>query len=765
MKIMNFIRVLLCAGLAVCTLSAHAINDADWRRAERMCGDSLSKYVSGTTFMPEWIEGTSCFHYSMPLADGRAMRYIVDANTGRRRPVVTDTTRFYKDYIALTGDTADARRVVGWIEFEKNDRNRFFIHRKGKHLQGDVRRSGLREVAYRKEKKSGLKLGFGRSHISPDSTYTMLGSGYDLYLRENATGKVRRVTTDGTKKIPHTTKFTADTLEKTASGFWLGNRYLQFIFDNSGVKEAALINSLAEGRPTFDIFKMPMPGDSGVRRYKILWYNPETDEVRYLPIDKYPDQTVDINYGYTPQRVFFTRKSRPGDYIDLCRINVPDGTVTELISEECKPHINLTLFSYRVFDGDRRILWWSERTGFGNYYLYDGEGRFLNRVTNGETLVAGMINRIDTIGNAIVFEGYGNRPGISPYYKMYYRASLDGSSQTLLTPEDASHDLQLSPDGKYAIDRFSRIDLSPRLKALRMDAPGKGHTVDSVDTSRLRAAGWRPPHRFTVSAADDSTQLWGIMYVPSNFDPKAKYPIISNVYPGPQDDQIPQGFYIDDNYNQSLAELGFVVITSPSRGSSPLRGHDFYNFGHGSLRDYPLADDKHTIETLAATRPWIDLDRVGIYGHSGGGFQTAAAMMTYPEFYKTGVAASGNHDNNIYIQWWAEAFHGVEQSTDSVSGKTAFTCNVPTNAELAPNLRGDLLLITGDVDKNVPPSNTYRLADALIRAGRRFDMFILPGKDHGVQCPYYYNLIRYYFVEHLLNPQNRHNDIINHINQ
>ena len=193
-----------------------------------------------------------------------------------------------------------------------------------------------------------------------------------------------------------------------------------------------------------------------------------------------------------------------------------------------------------------------------------------------------------------------------------------------------------------------------------------------------------------------------------------------------------------------------------------MRGHDFYNFGYGNLRDYPLADDKSVIEQLAEKYPFIDLNRVGIYGHSGGAFQTVAAILTYPDFYKVAVAASVNHDNNIYIQWWGEAFHGLTEKTDPKTGKTVFSTKIPTNMELAKNLKGHLMLITGDVDKNVPPSSTYRLADALIKANKRFDMFILPGKDHGVMCPYYQNLIRYYFVENLIQPVKQHIDIINH---
>ena len=246
----------------------------------------------------------------------------------------------------------------------------------------------------------------------------------------------------------------------------------------------------------------------------------------------------------------------------------------------------------------------------------------------------------------------------------------------------------------------------------------------------------------------------GIMYELAEnikLDKNKKYPVISNPYPGPQDDQIPRRFTLDDNGNQSLAELGFIVINVQPRGSSPLRGHDFYCFSYGNLRDYPLADDKHTIETLAAKYPFMDLSRVGIYGHSGGGFMAAAAILTYPDFYKVAVAASGNHDNNQYIQWWGETFHGLTKRG-----------GIPTNMELAGNLKGKLMLITGDVDDNVPWVSTLRLANALISKNKRFDMMILPGKDHGVWSPYYQNLIRYYFLENLVCPSYRDMDIINH---
>lgn len=740
---------------------------ANWVKAEKMSGDSLSGLIKGQSLYPSWIDSTSCFYYST-RADGSNRYWLVDASTGHKTPIIKDVRRFIRDYAKIMGDTLDqVDFTVYGIDFDKGNTRSFHIDRKGKKIVYDIASGRMREIKKKKEpesRPSGRRTGWPKSSTTTDSAFTMLGCGYDLYLRDNRSGKVTRLTDDGKQDCAHTYRLTTDTVDGGATGNWHGHNYMQVIYDNSGIEEMGFIESLTEGRPKVNTFKMPMPGDSGIRRYSIYWYDADKDEGRYLPIDKYPDQTVELGYDNNGDYIYFTRRSRKADHIDLCRINLKDGEVTEIISEECKPHINLTLFNYRLINGGKNILWWSERTGRGNYYLYDSEGGLLNRVTSGDNLVAGRVERIDSAGKYMIFAGYGGEEGIDPYYRHYYKVNLDGSGQRLLTPGNGNHTLDF-PRGRdcgWAIDRYSRIDLPTVMQTVSLDNPGVTHTIDSVNVNALKAAGWKAPEIFSVKAADGVTDLYGIMYKPSDFDPAHKYPIITNVYPGPQDDQIAREFTIDDNGNQSLAELGFIVITAPSRGSSPLRGRDFYTYGYGNMRDYPLADDKNTIETLAASRPYIDLDRVGIYGHSGGAFQTVAAMLTYPDFYKVGVAASGNHDNNIYIQWWGEAFHGLTETTDSVTGKTTFSSSIPTNMELAPNLRGRLMLITGDVDKNVPPSNTYRMADALIKAGKRFDMMVLPGKDHGVMCPYYQNLIRYYFVDNLLSPSAYHIDIINH---
>ena len=758
-----FIGLLSCLCMQAQETSAllnNIVEKADWTRAEKFSADSLEQYVKGKRLYPTWIEGSSYFYYNVKEDNG-IHYYLVNSKDGKKRTMIKDNEQFVRQYAQIIGDTLDASNIQLYgFRFNKNDFTRFYLNKKGKSIMYNMKTGTLAQV--KSENKKQQHPVVKQTYHSADSLFTMLGCGYDLYIRNNRTGSVRRLTKDGKEDASYTYRCTKDTIEANSRGFWLGHRYIYLMQDMSEVKEISLINSLAHQRPTTKTFKMPMPGDAGVRQYRLYWYDADHEQGKMLPIEKYPDQIVTMDHFRSPETLFFTRRSRKADKIDFCRINVIDGTVTELISEECTPHINLTLSGYRIVEKGKYFIWWSERTGKGNYYLYNSNGQLLNRITQGDNLVAGNIVHVDTLQKNIIFAGYGQEPDINPYYTFYYKASLDGKRQILLTPGNGNHELTLSDDHRYAIDLYSRMDLAPVMNVLSIDHPARRFEVARMDDSKLKKAGWQPPVLLKLKAADEKTDLYGLMYLPSQLDKTKKYPIISNVYPGPQDDQIPQSFTLDDNGNQSLAELGFIVINVAPRGSSPLRGHDFYNFGYGNLRDYPLADDRKVIKQLAHEYSFIDLDRVGIYGHSGGAFQTVAAILTYPDFYKVAVAASGNHDNNIYIQWWGETFHGLTEKTDPKTGKTVFSIKIPTNMELAGNLKGRLMLITGDVDKNVPPSSTYRLADALIKANKRFDMFILPGKDHGVMCPYYQNLIRYYFIENLIQPTKRHIDIINH---
>jgi dipeptidyl aminopeptidase/acylaminoacyl peptidase len=377
---------------------------------------------------------------------------------------------------------------------------------------------------------------------------------------------------------------------------------------------------------------------------------------------------------------------------------------------------------------------------------------------------------VDSVKGVVFFAAVGREPGENPYYSHLYRVNVDGTGLAMLDAGDATHDARLSPNKRWIVDNFSRIDLVP--KAVLRDVSGKTvMDLETMDVSRLKELGWHPPETFQTKAADGVTDIYGNMWKPFDFDSTKKYPIIANVYPGPQTESVTFTFS-PTAVPQQLAQLGFIVIQIGNRGGSPQRSQEYQGYGYFNLRDYALADKKTGIEQLAARHKWIDLDRVGIYGHSGGGFLTAAAMLLppYNDFFKVGVSESGNHDNNVYNQNWSEQYHGLKiiAKKDDKTKKTAannndgaepdempdsaFSIHVPTTVELAANLKGNLLLETGDMDNNVHPANTIRLVNALIKANKRFDFMLLPGKPHayGDMVPYTNHLMFEYFSEHLL---------------
>ena len=428
---------------------------------------------------------------------------------------------------------------------------------------------------------------------------------------------------------------------------------------------------------------------------------------------------------------------------------------------------------YTKAGGD--IVWWSERSGWGHYYLYDHGGAFKKPLTSGAWR-ADQIPQIDSTAGVIWVSGVGREAGENVYQRHLYRMNADGSAFMRADSEDGDHAFTVSPTKRYIVDNVSKVDVHP--KAVVRDAMGRlVMSLEEMDLSQLKEMGWRAPRPFMVKAADGVTDIYGNMWKPFDFDSTRKYPIIASVYPGPQTEQVNVGFN-PGGVQQQLAQLGFIVIQIGNRGGNPLRSNAYQSFSYFNLRDYALADKKAGIEQLAAKYHWIDIDRVGIYGHSGGGFLTGAALMLppYNDFFKVGVSSAGNHDNNIYNQNWSEQYHGLRAVTASAAnarGRRAaagtngspatidttivddsikYEIRIPTNAELAGNLKGNLLLVHGDMDNNVHPGNTIRLVNALIKANKRFDFMIMPGKQHGFADyqPYFTRMLMEYFAEHLI---------------
>ena len=422
---------------------------------------------------------------------------------------------------------------------------------------------------------------------------------------------------------------------------------------------------------------------------------------------------------------YINRLSRDLKRMDVCRVDVGADSVRTIISERMNTYVegrDLTLL-----EGGRKLVQWSERNGWANLYLYDSDGNLIRNLTEGAYHVEDVVGVNEREGYLIV-SACGHEKGENPYQMHTYRVNLKGGEPKLLDMPDMNVDAICSDDGKYFVANCSRVDCKPF--SVLFNAEGKKICdLGESDFSLLFDAGYKFPERFKVKAADGITDLYGAIYKPFDFDSTKVYPICDYVYPGPQVEANNISWSYGFTRTDRLAQLGFIVVTVGNRGGHPNRSKWYHNYGYGDLRDYGLEDQKYAIQQLGARYPWIDLSRVGIHGHSGGGFMSTAAILTYPDFFKAAVSCAGNHDNRIYNRWWSEQHHGIKEVVEK--NDTSFVYSIETNQELAKNLKGHLLLCTGDMDNNVNPANTIRVINALIRANKRFDVLLLPGQRHG----------------------------------
>jgi len=595
---------------------------------------------------------------------------------------------------------------------------------------------------------------------SPDGKWQLYTKAHNLFLQKVGDSAETMLSSDAQPYYSFSVN-EADTsgIQKLrANAVWLADnkRFYLVRKDNRKVGTLSLVHTLGWSRPWVETYKYQLPGDKDVTQYELFAGDVNSGRLVKIKAEKWKDQELEVvKTKFLSDEIYFLRKKRTRNEVELCAGNTITGEVRVIIHEVCNPYLNEDLFNVSVINNGRDILWWSDRTGWGQYYLYGNNGELKHAVTHG-SWTAGRILYIDSVSNALFMYGYGKEAGRNPYYAHVYKVNLDGKLTKLLTPENATHGIYFSPSGHYFIDNYSTINTAPHT-VLRDNNGTFIMEVATADVEKLYNYGWRPPEPFTIKAADNVTDLYGIMWKPFDFDSTRKYPVISQVYPGPQIETVWPDFTVFDKYNNApLAQLGFIVVCMGHRGGSPYREKKYATFQYGNLRDAPLADDKYGLEQLPRRYPFIDINRVGIVGHSGGAAMATAAICTYPDFYKVAVASSGNHDNNIYNRTWGETYQGVTEKTDTLpNGKTvtSFPFKTPVNQTLAANLKGHLLLVTGETDANVHPGNTYRMADALIRAGKDFDMLVLPGQSHhyeGVYKTFFENKLRHYFGKNLI---------------
>jgi len=601
---------------------------------------------------------------------------------------------------------------------------------------------------------------------SPDRKRYAFIRDWNLFVTEVDTKKETQVTTDGVKDFGYATDNAGWIHSDNAILLWSpdSKKIATFQQDQRNVGEMHLLKTRA-GRPTLESWKYPLPGDSIISTIqrviidlsgaqpKVVRLQMPTDEHRSSVCDHVScvdHQFADVQWYPDGRRIAFVSSSRDHKMATLRVADAASGAVRDVLREKVATQFESgdNIPNWRILPASNEVLWFSERDDWGQLYMYDlVTGALKHKVTSGVGNV-NLLLHVDERTRQLFFVGVGKEQARDPYFRHIYRIGLDGKGLTLLTPEDGDHNVSWSPSKKYFVDSWSRPDLPPTA-VLRDGVSGKLIlTLEKADISKLVASGWKPPTRVTVKGRDGKTDLYGLMFTPTHLDSTRKYPIINYIYPGPQAGSVgPRSFIASRGDNQALAELGFVVVSIDGMGT-PMRSKSFHDAYYGRMGDNTLPDQVAGMKELATRYPFIDINQAGMWGHSGGGFATASAMFRYPDFFKVGIAESGNHDNRLYEDDWGERYQGL--LTRGPNGIDNY--DAEANQTVAKNLQGKLLLAHGTLDDNVPPDNTMLVADALIKANKSFDLLMLPNQAHGFGAASFYMMRRRwdYFVTHLL---------------
>ena len=796
----------------------HHKQQANFQQASKYSSARMQNMVFSTSVRPNWLTKGDKFWYSYSTSQGQNY-YLVDP-VRKTKTKLFDNVKMAADLSRMTGDPFDAKHLsISRIEFDKSET--FFKFSITSKLAEEEVKDENEGDSQEKEKKGKKKmkpktwyfifdiasqtLRIDEDHkeedndkswaqIAPDKSFVLFARHHNLYkmsyddykklLKDEKDSTVVEIqlTTDGVENYSYQSgnwgqsddEIETKKDERQRPGYVLFSEDQQYFVgtrtDSRMVKDFWVINNVAQPRPTLETYKYHMAGEPDAPQVELFVFNVKTGEKQIVNVDRFKDQTLQIyskprkktdylneeNYPYllsgTTGKFYLSVTSRDLKRVDICEVTLGDTTAQTIIEERLNTYIDLQ--TPVVVNNGQNIIFWSQRDGWGHYYLYDRTGKLVRQITSGPYNCSG-IEAIDDANDVIYFTANGKENG-DPYYEYMYKVGFSGSGFARLSSGDFNHDVNANDKGAYFVDNYSRVNSVPASDLI--DSRGnKILSLETADLSKLLESGWQFPEPFTVKAGDGITDLYGVMYKPNDFDSTKKYPLLLYVYPGPQTEAVDKSFRAGSSNTDRMAQLGFVVITVGNRGGHPARSKWYHNYGYGNLRDYGLEDKKTAAEQIANRHEFVDINKVGIYGHSGGGFMSTAAMLVYPDFFKVAVSSSGNHENNIYNRWWSEKHHGVKEVVD-YEGNVSFEYNVHKNPDLAKNLKGKLMLTTGDIDNNVHPAGTIRMANALIKANKRFDFFLFPGQRHGYgnMSEYWFWLRAEYFTEHLIGDHRRH---------
>jgi len=734
----------------------------DYEHAESLMTNGTEPYIDRATVRPNWLPGDK-FWYRVLTVKGSEFILVNPAKA--TRAVAFDHEKLAAALSTATGQKYEAAMLpFQTINFSADDKAVIF-QADSKQYRFDLATSQLSPDTTTIRGGRGGGGGGGRRGrgaggaagvLSPDGTKSVYIKDWNLWLRDVKTGAQTQLTTDGVKDFGYATDNAGWQSSDGAVVRWSpdSKKIATFKDDQREVSDMYLVNT-AVGKPTLRQWKYPLPGDKVIPMISRVIINVDEPKIISLQIPADPHRATlsddiassgtfdDNDWNADASQLAFVSTSRDHKQEKFRIADAATGAVREVFEEDVPTQYESGwgAINWRYLAKTNEIIWFSERDNYGHLYLYDATtGKVKNKITEGDYVVTRML-KVDEKNRLIYFMADG-LVAENPYFSQLCKVGFDGKHFQVVSPEAGNHTITFSPSEAYFIDSYSKPDVPPVTVLRNMEGRMIG-TLETADVSRLAATGWKPVTPITLKAHDGKTDIYGIMITPTNLDPTKKYPIIDYIYPGPQGGSVGSwSFAASRGDHQALAELGFIVVLIEGT-SNPWRTKSFHDMSYGNMAENTLPDQVAGIRQLAAKYSYIDTTKVGIWGHSGGGFATACAMFRFPDFFKVGISESGNHDNRNYEDDWGERYDGLIANSNY---------DAQANENYAKNLKGKLMLAHGLMDNNVPPQNTLLVAEALERANKSFDLVIFPNSAHGYgQYSSYMMRRRWdYFVKNLL---------------
>lgn len=710
----------------------------DYNRAYALREKYNAKHVLYAGVVPHWVDQTSAFWYVRQTEKGK--EYVKVDAASKKRTALFDQQKMASALTEKAGREINAYNLplqncrlnisLDTLRFQLDGKFWAYSIKNNRLLdEGAIPSRGKErhwmEVDDEKE---------GSPVTSPDGKWTAFIKNDNVYVREVATGKEKQLSQDGTLSNYYSSYIQWSPDSKSVVSCRIRpveKRYVYYV-ESSPADQA---------QPKLHKQEYAKPGDE--LRFKVPCIFEVESGRRLIPSTELFSHQYELSgpmWNADSKAITFEYNERGHKVYRVLEMSAVDGSVRTLIEEKEEKYVNYPRIYRNYLSDGKRIIWSSERDNYNHLYLYDrATGKPLNQITKGEWYVRG-VQHVDEANEVVYFSANGMKKGEDPYLIHYYKINFDGSNLVELTPEEGMHQCWYSSDYKYLVDVYSKVDQAP-IAVLRDAKNGKIRMqLDKADISALLANGWKAPEVFSAKGRDGKTDMWGVIYRPSNFDPSKKYPVIEYIYSGPGDQYVPKTFSSYNWWMTSLAELGFIVVQVDGMTTS-FRSKEFEEVCYKNLKDAGLPDHIAWIKAAAQKYPYMDIDRVGIFGCSAGGQESTGAVLFHPEFYKAAYSACGCHDNRMDKIWWNELWMGypVDESYSA--------CSNVDNAHL---LSRPLMLVVGELDDNVDPASTMQVANALIKANKDFELVVIPGAHHTMGEDFGEHKRYDFFVRHLM---------------